>query len=852
MRKSIWLLGVAVLSACGPAGVLSGKVTVEGGNAGGIAVIVYGPQSAATVTGDDGTFSIGSLPDGKYVVRATVREADVEEVSVLTTITQGKASPEPILAFRASTAKVTGKVVMADGSDAANLTVTAVGPQTRSARTAADGSFTFDALKTGAYVISVEAIDTREGHVGVGVNASGPTDAGELRLTPIGRLGGKVSYNSAAVPGVTVTVPGTSVSAVTDALGNYFFEAVPTGNQAVSVRMGTAPFFRSATAMVTVARGANPDVNLSLTDDPPKTGTVTGVVTFRGPRSPRDITVSAPGSGATTTPQLNGAYSLTLPVGVWDVVASAPQHPTKLLGRVSVIESSAQALPGAEVSWFRPIWRSSSDISDPVEVSGGTQADTVPWSLVMFADTNQRLALVNSTTADFRLLAAGSTSGHRISKNGKYAGWHVAGTAFVYEIATATLSTFNAPQNVNLIEFSTDESALFIQRAGPTLTRIKFATPTNPQTFPPSGNSTGISYTTVDRWFVRDSANDIRLVTPIRDVPAVFSQVSTFSPTPTAWAMTNCTLTNCDLRVLSPTSETTAVRDSAVSPAPGTITNFQANSLDNRGDYPCFVNSATTTAFCVRSSDASHFPLPAVPNNFKLNEAGDRVIYSFTSGTNYLLREETMPAMPSTTNLGSNLVGWNVGWVSPTRAYGYELSGSPRTMHLVKAGVDAPDADIGSQAITARPPLLVFPQSTTSRWRALIGDGPARAIDVATSQPVTGSAVRPLGTGSITKYAAVSWENTSAYLIDENLVAVRQTIAGFAPNGGFASRSGMVEYAGLGRVGGPQALFVFSTGAVLEFNEAGVTISTSIGALGVQTYLGLAEDQRTLHMGSFQ
>ena len=65
MRNSIWLLGAVLLTACGPAGVLSGKVTVEGGSAGGIAVIVYGPQSGATVTGDDGAFSIGSLPDGK-------------------------------------------------------------------------------------------------------------------------------------------------------------------------------------------------------------------------------------------------------------------------------------------------------------------------------------------------------------------------------------------------------------------------------------------------------------------------------------------------------------------------------------------------------------------------------------------------------------------------------------------------------------------------------------------------------------------------------------------------------------------------------------------------------------------
>ena len=55
MRNSIGLglLGALLLSACGPAGIISGKVTVEGGNAADIAVIVYGPQSAATVTAAD-------------------------------------------------------------------------------------------------------------------------------------------------------------------------------------------------------------------------------------------------------------------------------------------------------------------------------------------------------------------------------------------------------------------------------------------------------------------------------------------------------------------------------------------------------------------------------------------------------------------------------------------------------------------------------------------------------------------------------------------------------------------------------------------------------------------------------
>ena len=848
MRNSICLglFGAVLLSACGPAGVLSGKVTLEGGSPGGIAVIIYGPQSAATVTGDDGAFSFGSLPDGKYVVRATVRSADVEELSVVTTLTQGKASPEPVLAFRASTAKVTGTVVMADGSGAEDLTVTATGVETRGVRTTAGGAFTFDGLKTGAYLISVEAKDTREGHVGVGVNASGPTSVGELRLTPVGRFSGTVTYNAMPVVGAPVVVSGTSTSGVTDAMGKFQFVDVPTGLQAVQVRVGSAPFFRSGTAMVTVLRGANPDVSISLTDDPPKTGTVTGTVTFHGPRTPRDITVSAPGSGITAMPQINGAYSLALPVGVWDVVANAPQHPTKLLGRVTVLDGTSQALPGAEMTWYRPVWRSISAIGGPATVSSNAVNDNVPWSLVSFTDTVPRLALINSTTYDFRILAAGSSSGHRVSKNGKYAGWYVAGTVFVYEIGTAVLSTFAATQNVTQIEFSTDESAIFIVRNPLTLSRVRFATASNVETFPPSGTATDVQFNTVDRWFVRDSGNAIRLVTPQTDHVGVFTGVSTFSAQPTAWAQSNCAIT-CDLYVQSPTSISPAIRDASVAATPGTLFNFTSSGFDNRGDYPCFTMAAN--AFCVRSSDGSHIPLTATPLNFKLNEAGDRVIWSFLSGGNRSLREEPMPPTASSPTLGNNLVGWTTGWISPTRAIGYENSGAPRGMHSIKAGTASLDTDIGAQAITVVPPLIVFPQNTSSQWRAYIGDGPIRSIPVATNIALVSSAVRGLGTGAVTKYAGVAYDTVSSFIIDENMASVRSTPVGFAQGG--AWRSGSVEFAFMSRAGGLRAFYVFNTGVLIEFQDSTATINAGIGAIGVLSYLSLNEDSRTLQVGSF-
>lgn len=861
-RLSIGALLLAALTACGPAGVISGQVTVEGGSPGGIAVIIYGPESAATVTDMEGNFSVSKLPDGIYVVRATLRGADVEELSVSTTVTNGTASPSPVLAFRSSTARVTGRVVLADGSSALDLTVTATGPEIRGARTAADGSFTFENLKTGAYVVSVEGPDTKEGRVAIGVNASGTANPIELRLTPVGRFGGTVVYNAMPVANAPVVVTGTNTSSVTDAMGRFTLVDVPTGNQAVTVRVGTAPFFRSATAMVTVTRGLNPDVPITLSDDAPRTGTVTGTVTFRGPRSPRDITVNVPGSGVTATPQANGAYSLALPVGVWDVIANAPQHPPKHLGRVTVVEGQTQALPGAEVTWWRPVWASSSNLnSGPTTVATGLN-DNVPWSLVVFTDTASRLALINSTTYDFRILASGTALGPRISKAGKYAGWFVnsgaSATVFVYEIATATLTTIpllnpnTQPQAVNRIEFSSDESAIFIVRTGTSaLTRVKFSAITNPETFPPGGAAaTQITFTSVDRWFVRDSSNAVRLVTPSIDVASVFTNVSTFSATPTAWAFTNCAI-NCDLYVLGPTSTSPALRDSSIAIPVGTYANFGGFAFDNRGDYPCFSNGSN--AFCVRASDASHIPLAAHPRSFRLNEAGDRVIWTLPSGANSALREETMPPQLGTTNRASNSVGWATGWLSPTRAYALEASGANRSLHLFQAGMQTSETDVGSQGATIAPPLIVFPQQSTSQWRAYLGDGAVRQLPVATNISVTGASVRPLSAGmsGLTRYAAVSFDLINSYVIDESAGgAVRTTASGSAGFSGL--RSGATEYFEIQRAGGSLAFYVFNTNVLLEYSQPDVNITAAVGAPGVQAWVGLDEDRRTIHLGGFQ
>jgi hypothetical protein len=606
--------------------------------------------------------------------------------------------------------------------------------------------------------------------------------------------------------------------------------------------------------MVTVVRGANPDVPLALSDDPPRTGTVTGVVTFGGGRSPRDITVTAPGTGVTAQPQVNGAFSLVLPVGTWDVVASAPAHPALSLGRVTVAEGSTQALVGQELSWYRPIWRANQAIAGVQALSGffeGEQVDGLPWGLLGFTEAGVgRLALVHLTSGEFRILSYnGGVDDARLSRSGKYVGWRINSTAFVYEVATGAITTYSALQNIIDLQFSTDETALFIQRGGQTLTRVRLGATPASETFPATGVSSSITFATVDRWFVREGTS-VRLVTPRADVPNVFQNVSQFSTSPT-WALTNCGVA-CELRVLGPTSESPAIRDTAVNPAPGTIALF-SGANGSRADVPCFTYNTglTTLAFCVRASDGQHYPLPAVPSQFRLNEAGDRVIWISSTGGQVALREEAFPPGAATPASVSNTAGFSaVGWISPTRAIGVEgAAASPRTIHLYKNGTATTEADIGTQTVTLSGPLLVFPRAATSRWNVILGEGMPRQIDVATNSPLTGLSVRALGSGPLTRYAAVSFDTATAYVVDEAAGMLRQTSAGVASSGlGF--RSGTTEYAVLGRVGSFVG-YVFNTGATFELLEYGSSTSP-LGSWGLNAWVVLGDDARTIMMGGFQ
>jgi hypothetical protein len=106
----------------------------------------------------------------------------------------------------------------------------------------------------------------------------------------------------------------------------------------------------------------------------------------------------------------------------------------------------------------------------------------------------------------------------------------------------------------------------------------------------------------------------------------------------------------------------------------------------------------------------------------------------------------------------------------------------------------------------------------------------------------------------LTRFAAVSFDWTTSFLIDEMAGAVRQTSYVYA--GGTAFRSGGNEYFDADRLSGGSVWYMFNTNTLIEHNESDVSFTPSanfsIGSPGVGAWLGLDEDRRTIHVGGFQ
>lgn len=834
MTRALGFFALATtLAACG-GGTMTGTVTVRGGSAANIAVFVYGPVSTAAVTNAEGRFSASGLPDGDYSVVAKLRGADVEEQAVAVKMTGGKPDPEPTLAFVLSTGTVTGTLVFADGSDASNTSVTLTGAGARGTRTGAGGSFTFEKVPAGAWVVSVDLVDTREKRASVGVAVTGGThDVGEIRMTTVGRVGGTVTFNGAPAGNVQVAVAGTALAAVTDALGRFDFAEVPTGDATFVATSGAQRQY-SATASARVNRGANPDLALALGDDQGRRGTVTGSVTFVGPQSPALITVSVAGAAVTATPSQSGAFSLMVPEGDWDVVATAPFHPRQVIGRARVLAGQTTALPAAELSWYREVWATDATLN---AIGALASSPNTPWTVLRSSEnTGTRSLLFNIKTGDLRVLASTQVSSPRFSENAKYLSFTLSGVLFLYEIATGAMTSWGT--GVSTWDISTDETVLFAFRSGG-LERITLATGAA-RRFPATGNATAVLEHTRDRWLVREASNSVTLVEPTTDTAALFTNVSSLSTYPTPWATTDCTMT-CTLRVVAPTARSANAVSISV-PAGG------PSVLASPGDWPSFDIGGQYVI--VQASNANATTLPTGTNTLLFNVESDRYAFRTVVAGTTSIREERLPPTANPNLVGQSNFGFSLGYVSATRLVAVEQGGTRRIIDY-KGNTGSGTVTIETDVDASNPPILIPPlvswsKTSSMKWHAFIGDKGTLALDVPASESVLTVSARSLFPGEApTDYGAISFNTAEAWVLDEKLAQVRRLPGGY---GAGADRSGTTEYLIWQRPGAADFV-TFGPEVALALQHPALTFTTGLVAGGERASLGITNDRQHLWMG---
>lgn len=839
------LSAALLLAACGPAGSLAGKVTVEGGSAANLVVFIYGPESKATVTADDGSFTAGALPDGTYLVRVVVKGAEVEEQTAPGTIKNGKSAGDVALAFKFSTGKVTGHLAFSDGSDAAGLPVTLTGAVTRGGTTAVGGAFSFEGLPPGGYVVAAEAGSTLEGRLAVSAAVTGAVDVGELRFTALGRVAGAVTANALPVAGAAVAVAGTTVSAVTDAMGHFELLGVPAGARTVTARTLVPP--RVASAAATIARGPNPDLALSLVEET-RRGTVTGAVTFVGQQSPKIITLSAPGTAATTQPGADGAYNLSLPIGDWDVVATAPLYPKKTLGHVHVVEGQTVTLPGDTLSWYEPIWTGPAPLSALSMVTAPAAGG--PWYAAVVYDLGAgRALLINRLTRDVRVLAAGVPGSMVFSRQGRFVAFTLSNQLFTYDLTTGDLKAWgitgagNNPAAV-FFGFSTDESVLFVARytstapAGYYLERIA---PGSGQVarFPATGVTSAAPSRTgsPDRWLVRLNTNDVTLVTPTADFPQLFTGVSAVYSSPMLMALTNCGA-SCTLKVVGPTA-TAALTVAGTFPTSGV--GFQPVAAT--ADYAMiYWGPLPVTYAMLRSSDATLFPLPAISAAF-FNSPGTRYSYSTVAGGVTSIFEDALPPSAALTPVAQVTGPPRSAYLSPTRLIVVDPA-APRYVD-VKSGVATIGTDVAPSAlyILASGCFAWQAGAASGSWKFMIGDRATVTTDVPATTPGVSFAAR--GGDPTTDFCAVSFDNASAVVVDGAQGTFRRSMAGWAYNDS-GERWGSLDVFQVVRPYA-NAYVSFATDQLVEPYEPGF-VSTLLSYRGAVDRAQFALKDRTLYL----
>ncbi len=206
---------------------VKGRVMVGNQGAAGCRVELEGARKASTVTDSHGVFVFDGLLRGSYRVTPSLGGQTVVPASGQLTIGESDVQMED---FTVRTFSLSGRINL-QGQGYGGCKVTLSGDRELSTLTDSTGAYSFPGLLRGRYRITpvvpgqVLTPPSRQATI----NASDL--AGNDFVLPTLAVEGKVTLNGVGLPGCTITLSGPrSMTAVTDAAGNFIFLGVLSGS----------------------------------------------------------------------------------------------------------------------------------------------------------------------------------------------------------------------------------------------------------------------------------------------------------------------------------------------------------------------------------------------------------------------------------------------------------------------------------------------------------------------------------------------------------------------------------------------------------------------------------------------
>ncbi|WP_426754846.1 carboxypeptidase regulatory-like domain-containing protein [Myxococcus sp. Y35] len=283
-------------------GGMLGTVQVEGLlDASGVTVTLV-ETGASTTTDALGHFTFTDLSPGIYTVR--LQKTDYLTTEQTVDVRVGGATLVTIHLPR-ERGSVAGVIQLDVAAPHAATVVTLVEANVTTT-TDVDGRFVFENVMTGTYTVQARRDHYAEAQQSVEVRANQQSQVTLTLARLRGDVVGTVALSDGASPsGVRISVTETGATAVTNAQGAFSITGVPTGTYALTAQKDG---YATGQSSVTVRAGVETSVSMTLTR---AQGSVTGTALLEGASNHAGITVTLAGTGASTTTDAQGRFTLS-------------------------------------------------------------------------------------------------------------------------------------------------------------------------------------------------------------------------------------------------------------------------------------------------------------------------------------------------------------------------------------------------------------------------------------------------------------------------------------------------------------------------------------------------------------